>query len=154
MPHLMQGLTAVGRAAQRALAVSVAATLLSSGCSRPPSREMSREEAVVWKPLGSWSGRGNLQTESFVGLTGSLRMHWQTKNESPKGKGSFRLILHSAVSGRELQEPVDHQGVGEGTEYVAEDPRVFFMSAESSNLDWSFSVEEAVFGSRAVSPAK
>jgi len=28
------------------------------------------------------------------------------------------------------------------------------MSAESSNLDWSFSVEEAVFGSRAASPAK
>jgi len=150
----MQGLTAVARVVQRALAVSVAATLLSGGCSRSPDREVSREEAVVWKPLGSWSGRGNLQTESFVGLTGSLRMHWQTKNESPKGKGTFRLILHSAISGRELQEPVDHQGVGEGTEYVAEDPRVFFMSAESSNLDWSFSVEEAVFGSRAASPAK
>ena len=150
----MQGLTAVGTVVQRVLAASVAATLLSGGCSRPPAREVSREEVVVWKPLGSWSGRGNLQTESFVGLTGSLRMHWQTKNESPKGKGSFRLILHSAVSGRELQEPVDHQGVGEGTEYVAEDPRVFFLSAESSNLDWSFSVEEAVFGSRAASPAK
>jgi hypothetical protein len=144
----------VARVVQRALAVSVAATLLSCGSGRPPAREASREEAVVWKPLGSWSGRGNLQTESFVGLTGSLRMHWQTKNESPKGQGSFRLILHSAISGRELQEPVDHQGVGEGTEYVAEDPRVFFMSAESSNLDWSFSVEEAVFGSRAASPAK
>jgi hypothetical protein len=150
----MQGLTGVGGAAQRALAVSVAAMLLSCGCSRPQATEVSREEAVVWKPLGSWSGRGNLQTESFVGLTGSLRMHWQTKNESPKGKGSFRLILHSAISGRELQEPVDHQGPGEGTEYVAEDPRVFFMSAESSNLDWSFSVEEAVFGSRATSPVK
>ena len=150
----MQGVTAVARAAQRALTVSVAATLLTFGCSRPPAREVSREEAVVWKPLGSWSGRGNLQTESFVGLTGSLRMHWQTKNESPKGKGTFRLILHSAISGRELQEPVDHEGAGEGTEYVAEDPRVFFLSAESSNLDWSFSVEEAVFGSRAARPTK
>jgi hypothetical protein len=150
----MQGLTAVGRVVLRVLAVPIAATLLSFGCSRPPAREVSGEEVVVWKPLGSWSGRGNLQTESFVGLTGSLRMHWQTKNESPKGKGSFRLILHSAVSGRELQEPVDHQGAGEGTEYVAEDPRVFFMSAESSNLDWSFSVEEAVFGRRAVGAAK
>jgi hypothetical protein len=150
----MQGLTTVRRVVQTVLAVSVAATLLSCGCGRPPATEVSREEAVAWKPLGSWSGRGNLQTESFVGLTGSLRMHWQTKNESPKGKGTFRLILHSAVSGRELQEPVDHQGVGEGTEYVAEDPRVFFMSAESSNLDWSFSVEEAVFGRRAATPVK
>src|SRR5215831_12160667 len=95
VPHLMRGLIAAGRPAQRALAVGVAATLLMSGCSRPPAREVPREEAVVWKPLGAWSGRGNLQTESFVGLTGSLRMHWQTKNESPKGKGTFRLILHS-----------------------------------------------------------
>jgi hypothetical protein len=150
----MQGLTAAGRPAQRALAVCVAATLLGGGCRRPAAREVSREEAVVWKQLGAWSGRGNFQTESFVGLTGSLRMHWQTRNESPKGKGSFRLILHSAISGRELQEPVDHDGVGEGTAYVAEDPRVFFMSAESSNLDWSFSVEEAVFGSRVTSPPK
>jgi hypothetical protein len=150
----MQGLTTVGRPAQRALAVCVAATLLGGGCRRPSARVVSREEAVVWKQLGAWSGRGNLQTESFVGLTGSLRMQWQTRNESPKGKGSFRLILHSAISGRELQQPVDHEGVGEGTAYVAEDPRVFFMSAESSNLDWSFSVEEAVFGSRVAGSAK
>jgi hypothetical protein len=150
----MQGLTVAGRPAQLVLGVGVAATLLSGGCSRPPAKEVPREEAVVWKQLGAWSGRGNLQTESFVGLTGSLRMHWQTTNESPKGKGSFRLILHSAISGRELQEPVDHDGVGEGTAYVAEDPRVFFLSAESSNLDWSFSVEEAVFGSRVAKPPK
>ena len=45
-----------------------------------------------------------------------------------------------------LQEPVDETGPGEGTAYVADDPRVFHILVESSNLDWSFTVEEAVFG--------
>jgi hypothetical protein len=109
---------------------------------------------VIWKNLGAWSGRGNAQTESFLGLTGALRMHWQTKNEAPRGMGTFRLILQSAISGRALQEPVDEKGLGEGTAYVAEDPRVFYMSVESANLDWSFTVEEALFGSEAAHPMK
>jgi hypothetical protein len=29
---------------------------------------------------------------------------------------------------------------------VADDPRVFHVLVESSNVDWSFTVEEAVFG--------
>jgi len=101
---------------------------------------------VVWKRLGEWSGSGNTQTESFLGLTGSLRVHWKTKSESTEGKGTFRLILQSAISGRALQETVDEEGPGEGTQYIAEDPRVFHFLVESSNLDWSFSVEEAMFG--------
>ena len=48
-----------------------------------------------------------------------------------------------------LQEPVDETGPGEGTAYVADDPRVFHILVESSNLDWSFTVEEAVFGTQA-----
>ena len=84
---------------------------------------------------------------SFIGLTGALRMHWRTKNEAPPGAGTFKLILQSAISGRELQHTVDETGTGEGTAYVAEDPRAFYMSVESSNLDWWVTVEEAVFGS-------
>jgi hypothetical protein len=101
---------------------------------------------VVWKRLGEWSGRGNTQTESFLGLTGSLRVQWKTQNESAGRKGTFRLTLQSAISGRALQETVDEEGPAEGTQYIAEDPRVFHFSVESSDLDWSFSVEEAVFG--------
>ena len=59
------------------------------------------------------------------------------------------MILQSAISGRALQEPVDEKGLGEGTAYMAEDPRVFYMTVESANLDWSFTVEEALFGSPA-----
>jgi hypothetical protein len=85
-----------------------------------------------------------------VGLTGSLRLRWHTTNEKPKGQGRFKLILQSAISGRALQEPVDQEGPGEGMAYTADDPRVFYISVESTNLDWSFTVEEAAFGT--VSP--
>ena len=89
-----------------------------------------------------------------MGLTGALRMHWQTKNEAPKGTGTFRLILQSAISGRDLQEPVDEKGSGEGTAYVAEVPHVFHASVESANLDWSFTVEEAVFATQTENPQR
>jgi len=134
--------------AQRAVAVAVAAAVPASGCSTPAAQPV-QEEVVVWKNLGEWSGRGNAQTESFIGLTGALRMHWRTKNEVPAGAGTFRLTLRSAISGRDLQETVDQKGAGEGTAYAAEDPRAFYITVESANLDWSFTVEEAIFGSPA-----
>jgi hypothetical protein len=138
---------------QCALAVPVAAALLASACGAQPTQDVPKE-VVIWKNLGTWSGRGNAQTESFLGLTGALRMHWQTKNEAPKGTGTFRLILQSAISGRALQDSVDEKGLGEGTAYVAEDPRVFYISVESANVDWSFTVEEALFGTQAENPKK
>jgi hypothetical protein len=100
---------------------------------------------VVWKQLGSWSGRGRAQTESFVGLTGSLRFRWRASNGDPESRGRFKLILQSAISGRDLQAPVDQEGPGDGTAYAADDPRVFQVSVESADLDWSFTVEEAAF---------
>ncbi len=129
------------------------AALLASACGAPPAKEVAKE-VVVWEHLGAWSGRGDAQTETFVGLTGALRVHWQTKNESPQGTGRFLLILRSAISGRPLQDAVDEKGVGEGTAYVAEDPRPFYVTVESVNLDWSFTVEEAAFGSQAANPAQ
>jgi hypothetical protein len=131
--------------------VPVAALLLTSACGASSTKPVQKE-VVIWKNLGEWSGHGNAQTESFIGLTGALRMHWRTKNEVPQGAGTFRLILQSAISGRALQETVDEKGVGEGTAYTAEDPRVFYISVESANLDWSFTVEEALFGSQAEHP--
>ncbi len=133
---------------QPVVAVAVAAALLTSACAAPSPKPVEKE-VVVWKNLGEWSGRGNAQTESFIGLTGALRMHWRTKNEAPKGAGTFRLILQSAISGRALQEPVDEKGPGEGTAYAADDPRAYYITVESANLDWSFTVEEALFGSPA-----
>jgi hypothetical protein len=130
---------------------AIAAALVAFAC-EAPAPGPAPKEVVIWKTLGEWSGRGNAQTESFIGLTGALRMHWRTKNEVPKGTGTFRLILQSAISGRDLQAPVDQKGVGEGTAYAADDPRVFQISVQSANLDWSFTVEEAMFGSQAENP--
>jgi hypothetical protein len=141
----MRGRLATGTVERCAFVVSVA--LLASACGAAPAKPVAKE-IVVWKNLGTWSGRGNTQTESFIGLTGALRMHWQTKNEAPTGAGTFKLILQSAISGRPLQETVDETGVGEGTVYAADDPRLFFFLVESANLDWSFTVEEALFGRR------
>jgi len=136
-----------------ATALPLAAVLLTSACGAPAA-EPVQKEVVVWKNLGEWSGRGNAQTESFIGLTGALRMHWRTNNEAPAGAGTFRLILASAISGRALQETVDEQGAGEGTAYAAEDPRAYYILVESANLDWSFTVEEALFGSPVENPTE
>jgi len=135
-----------------AIAAPAVWAVLAGACTAPP--KPVQKQVVIWKNLGAWSGQGNAQTESFIGFTGALRMHWQTTHESPKGGGKFRLILQSAISGRDLQEAVNEQGLGEGTVYAAEDPRAFQISIESSNLDWSFTVEEAVFGHAAGTPAK
>jgi hypothetical protein len=146
MRAVAKGLPVFRAPIHRAMAVALAAALWLPGCSAPPAKAVEKE-VVVWKKLGQWSGRGNAQTESFIGLTGALRMHWRTKSDTPHEAGTFRLILQSAISGRELQATVDHDGPGEGTAYAAEDPRAYYMSVESANLDWSFTVEEALFGS-------
>jgi hypothetical protein len=134
-----------------AIAFFVAPAILAVACGEP-RQQPPEKEVVVWKQLGSWSGRGNAQTESFVGLTGALRVRWHTTNENPKGRGRFKLLLQSAISGRTLQELVDETGTGEGTVYAADDPRVFYSSIESASLDWSFTVEEAAFGTASPKP--
>jgi len=52
--------------------------------------------------LGSWSGRGNAQTGSFPSVTGSMRVLWRTDHELLADAGTFRLTIHSAISGRPL----------------------------------------------------
>jgi len=64
----------------------------------------------------------------------------------PRGAGTFRAEVHSAVSGRPLGLAVDHSGTGKGVAVVNEDPRLFFLDIQSSNIDWSVSVEEGVAG--------
>jgi hypothetical protein len=147
MRDVANWLLAGRRMIHHTVTVPLAAALLTAACGAPPAKPVL-EEVVGWKNLGEWSGRGNAQTESFIGLTGALRMRWRTNNETPKGSGTFRLILQSAISGRDLQETVDAKGPGEGTAYAAEDPRAFQITVDSKNLDWSFTVEEAIFGSR------
>ena len=128
---------------QRSKDVWLAFVILSAvACHRPT--EKPREPQVAWHRLGSWSGVGSLQTESFESGSGSLRVQWKTVNEAAPGTGTFRLAFHSSISGRELQVAVDRKGTGADTAYVQQDPHVFFAKVESANLEWSFTVDEAV----------
>ena len=85
-----------------------------------------------------------MQTDPFISDTGSLRLRWETSREAAPGTGTFRVTLHSDVSGRSLLVAVDTRGVGRDTTYVTEDPRPFFLAVESSNLDWTIEAAEAV----------
>ena len=114
----------------------LALALVSCGtrASQPPPQT---EQTVAWRPLGSWSGRGNRQTESFTSDTGALRVTWEAT-------GDFRLTAHSAISGRPLQQVVEHTGAGDGIGYVQQDPHVFYMVVEAPNVNWKFTVDEAI----------
>jgi hypothetical protein len=116
--------------------------LALSACARsapPPPKAVT-----VWRPLGSWSGRGNTQTESFTSDTGFLRITWAATHETTPSAGRFQLSVMSSISGRRLTTAVDVRGVGHDTMYVSEDPRPFFAVVDSSNVDWQFSVDEGI----------
>jgi hypothetical protein len=147
------------RAAPRLIAVGlVAAALASCACGpRANPRPQGAAPGVVWRPLGSWSGHGSLQTESFTSETGALRVRWETrlppggpertaldKADGPLAPGVFRLNAHSAISGRLLQPVVEQAGAGTGVGYVQQDPHVFYVVVESNQLSWTFTVEEAI----------
>jgi hypothetical protein len=126
--------------------MGVALPCVTASCGGDVPR--ARTPTVVWRKLGSWSGRGSMQTDPFISDTGSLRLRWETRNEPTPGTGIFRVTLHSDVSGRALVVAVDARGVGHDTTYVSEDPRPFFLAVESANLDWTVEAEEGVAATR------
>ena len=121
----------------------VAAAWITAGCRSEPSSDV-KPGTVGWRPIGAWSGNGNTQTESFNVESGQLRIKWETKNEAAPGAGKFKVMVHSAVSGRPIALAVEHQGVGRDTAYVSEEPRLYHLVIESANIDWTVKVEEAV----------
>lgn len=134
------------------LALACAVLLAASACRRaapPPNKA-----ATIWRPLGSWSGRDNAQTESFTSATGFLRIRWETTHETRPKAGRFQLTVMSSISGRALRTAVDVEGVGQNTTYVSEDPRVFFVVIEASSIDWRFSVDEGIPATVEDRPAK
>jgi hypothetical protein len=138
----------IGRTALYLLAVGLVAAALAAACGpRATPKPQSAARGVAWRPLGSWSGRGNLQTESFTSETGALRVRWETKQpkaDAPPAASEFRLNAHSAISGRLLQQVVEQSGAGNGVGYVQQDPHVFYVVVESNQLSWTFTVEEAI----------
>ena len=119
------------------------AAAVAVACSRPPASSAA-QPLILWHTLGAWSGGGDAQTESFPSSTGSLRITWETSHESRPNAGRFRLTVMSAISGRSLQVAVDVRGVGHNIAYVTDDPRSFYAVVESSNVEWTFTVDEGV----------
>jgi hypothetical protein len=103
-------------------------------------------DTVIWHKLGEWSGKGNVQTETFTCDSGGLRLRWEALNEIRPGAGRVKMSVHSAVSGRPLDTPVEHRGTGRGTAYFSDDPRIMYVVIESKDVEWSLIVDEAVPG--------
>jgi hypothetical protein len=116
-------------------------TALVCGACRTEPKASIQQTLVGWRAVGSFAGRGDSQTESFNIESGQWRIKWATT-----GTGMFVMTVHSAVSGRPLGVPVEHRGTGRGIAYVNEDPRLYHLVIESSSVDWSVVVEEAVVG--------
>jgi hypothetical protein len=123
---------------------ALALLLLLEGCRGEPSRPQPTP-TVIWKPVGSWAGRGDRQTETFTSDTGGFRVHWKATKEVPAGSGRLRVVFRSGDSGREIIEAIDARGEGGGTEEVAADrPRWFYVTIESANVDWDVSIDERI----------
>jgi hypothetical protein len=131
-----------------ALVASIAMTLALGACGAgtpaPPPQDV-----VIWKPIGSWSGRGDAQTGVFTSDSGGFRVHWEIKNETRKDAGRLRVVLRSQDSGREIVEAIDARGAGSGVEDVAaERPRWYYLSIQSADADWIVSVDEPIDAQR------
>lgn len=111
-------------------------SLVSACKSQPPSPQLES----VTSALGSWQGRGNA-TLGFVSDSGRFRIRWVAKNESPANNGRLHLTVHSAVSGRPLQEVLDYRGEGSGTVDFNDNPRSYNIMVDSVNVDWSIAVD-------------
>ena len=99
----------------------------------------------VVQPMATWEGTGN-QTLGLVSQSGRFRLRWQTRPEPGReGRdGTFKLTVHSGVSGRPLQEVADQRGPGEGAYNVEDDPRPFNLMVESSGLVWTIVADEMI----------
>jgi hypothetical protein len=118
--------------------------ILLGGC-RSEAPRPHPQAGVAWKPVGSWSGRGDKQTETFTSDTGGFRVRWATTKEAPAGDGRLRVVFRSGDSGREIIEAIDARGNGGGTEEVAADrPRWYYVTIESANVDWTVAIDERI----------
>ena len=127
----------------RVALATAAMVLLASGCRSPAPPPP--KAVVVWKAVGSWSGRGDAQTETFTSDGGGFRVHWEMNTESRAGAGRLRVVFRSGDSGREIIEAIDARGAGGGTEEVAaERPRWYYLTIESADADWKVSVDERI----------
>jgi hypothetical protein len=120
--------------------VGLVITMACSGESPSTPRDI-----VGWRPLGTFSGRGNLQTETFTSDTGSFRVHWRLTAAS--ADATLHVVFRSADSGNPIIDAVNQRGSGEGIASVsAERPRWYYLGVESTGGEWSVRIEEPLIG--------
>lgn len=124
------------------LASALIAAAALSACRQPPPAP-APEIRTITRPPVSWQGSGN-RTLDFVSESGRFRLAWETRGERPRGAGTFRLTVHSGVSGRPLREIVDQRGEARGEAMFEDDPRPYHLMIESANVEWSVTAEEFV----------
>jgi hypothetical protein len=130
------------------LAAFAAAAVIAAACRSEPSLPAA-QPVVIWHQVGSWKGRGHLQTETFTSDTGAFRVTWETWNETVPGAGTLHAVFRSGDSGREIMDAVSARGVDHDVEYVsAERPRWYYLTIESANVDWSITIDEQIPGQR------
>jgi hypothetical protein len=140
MPTPFSALFARECRAAKALVSAALVIVFLCGCRKPVAPVPN--PLLGWRPIASWSGHADYQTDSFDIGTGQWRIKWETHDQPLEKQKTFRVIVHSSVSGRFVETAVDHADVGKGISYIAEDPRAFFLVVESSGLDWKLDVEE------------
>lgn len=101
-----------------------------------------RKIVTVVRPAGAWQGTGTRSLGDINSDSGRFRIAWKADHEDPKGQGTFRLTVRSAVSGRFLETVVDHHGEGGGVVSFEDLPRVYEFLVESDHVQWWFSVDE------------
>ena len=118
-----------------------------AACEAVPAERPSSPAADAgthWKALGTWSGSGDRQTESFDVTSGSLRLVWEASSGSGAGEGHLRVALHSSISGRVIETIVEASGAGTDTVHLAAEPRVAYLLIESEGVGWRLTLEEGV----------
>jgi hypothetical protein len=129
------------------LCILIAAVLAAACTSGAEQRQESR--ATVWQPVASWSGGvGSTTLETFPIGAGRLRVYWDAHTGTPGGGTRFHVRLHSADSGRVLEDVVDTKGVGSGMREVFDDHQRFYLTVESAAVEWTLRVEEGLAARR------
>jgi len=126
---------------------ALAILAIAAGCraDSPAPPGAAARQVVVWKTIGSWSGRGSRQTEAFTSDTGGFRVRWETKNAAHRGAGHLHVIFRSGDSGREIIDAVDVRGEGRDVaEVSAERPRWYYLTIDSADVDWTVAVDERI----------
>lgn len=129
------------RRVARLLALAVVATC-APACRREAAAPPAAPVAVEWREVGSWSGTGHRQTESFEVSQFAMRLRWKVVREATPGQGHLTVTLHSAVSGRPLQTLVDATGVTSGEVFVADDLRPAHFVVDGEHVEWSMTLDQ------------